>query len=331
MPDRLSPLDSSFLFMEEPTTAMHVGGLMIFEPEVPGEFDAEGFVRLIGERLAAVPRYRQKIREVPGRLGLPVWVDDTDFDLDYHVRRSALPAPGSDEQLRELVGRLQGRRLDRARPLWEIYLVEGLTGGRFAVITKTHHAMVDGLSSVDIGAVLLDITPEPRESPPDHWLPAPEPSSFGLITSAVGEQLRRPQSALDTIRRAATDARATVTHVVTTTGAVVDAARNVTKGAPPNPLNAAIGQQRRYATSAGSSTTTRRSASSTAAPSTTWCSPWSRAGCAAGSRPAASPFCPGPRCARWSRSASVPATPRGRWATRSRRTSWSCPSVSPTR
>lgn len=249
MPDRLSPMDSSFLFMEEPTAAMHVGGMMTFEP-TPG-FDPEAFATLIGQRLVAVPRYRQKIREVPGRLGLPVWVDDADFDLAYHVRRSALPSPGSDTQLRELVGRLQGRHLDRARPLWEIYLVEGLSGGRFAVITKTHHAMVDGLSSIDIGAVLLDVTPTPRESPPDTWVPTPEPSAFELVTDAVTDQLRRPQAAVDTVRRAAADARTAVTSLVQTGGAMLVAARTATRTAPVNPLNAAIGQQRRYATSAG--------------------------------------------------------------------------------
>jgi WS/DGAT/MGAT family acyltransferase len=199
MVERLSPLDSSFLFMEGETTAMHVGGLMTFEPAPDADLDA--FVRLIGERLAAVPRYRQKIREVPVRLGLPVWVDDTAFDLGYHVRRSALPAPGTDAQLRELVGRLQGRPLDRSRPLWEIYLVEGLADGGFAIITKTHHAMVDGLSSIDIGAVLLDLTPAPRPSPPDTWDPAPEPSSLGLAVGAVVDQLKRPQHVVDTVRR----------------------------------------------------------------------------------------------------------------------------------
>jgi diacylglycerol O-acyltransferase / wax synthase len=252
MPERLSPLDSSFLFMEERTTAMHVGGLMTFEPPEGGVgFDVEAFIRLIGERLAAVPRYRQKVREVPGRLGLPVWVDDPGFDLQYHVRRSALPAPGSDAQLRDLVARLQARQLDRSRPLWEIYLVEGLADGRFAVITKTHHAMVDGLSSIDIGAVLLDLTPQPRESPPDTWDPAAEPSGLGLVASAVTDQLRRPQSVLDTVRRAATDARTAATSVVQTGGAMLVAARTATRGAPTNPLNAEIGEQRRYGTSAG--------------------------------------------------------------------------------
>jgi len=167
MADRLSPLDASFLFMEESTTGMHVGGLMTFE--ATPAFDADRFVALIGERLASVPRYRQKIRDVPGHLGLPVWVDDPAFELDYHVRRSALPAPGSDAQLRELVGRLVSRQLDRTRPLWEIYLIEGLEDDRLAIVTKIHHAMVDGLSSIDIGTVLLDLTPTPRETPPDEW------------------------------------------------------------------------------------------------------------------------------------------------------------------
>ena len=125
MTDRLSPLDVSFLYMETPTTAMHVGGVAVFQPPEDG-FDYERLVELISERIALLPRYRQKVKQVPGRLANPVWVDDEDFDVTYHVRRSALPRPGSDAQLRELVGRLQSRQLDRNRPLWEIYLVEGL-------------------------------------------------------------------------------------------------------------------------------------------------------------------------------------------------------------
>ncbi|MDT7573684.1 MAG: diacylglycerol O-acyltransferase / wax synthase [Pseudonocardiales bacterium] len=245
MTDRLSPLDASFLFMEEPTTAMHVGGLMTFDA-TPG-FDPDRFIALIGERLAAVPRYRQKIREVPARLGLPLWVDDPAFELDFHVRRSALPAPGSDEQLRELVGRLQSRQLDRSRPLWEIYLIEGLDRNRFAIVTKTHHAMVDGLSSIDIGAVLLDVTPTPRESPPDDWRPAPEPSDLVLAADAVREQLLKPGMALGNAQRAASDVRS----LMRTGGAMLAAARSASRPAPANPLNAPIGRQRRFGTSAG--------------------------------------------------------------------------------
>ena len=245
MADRLSPLDASFLFMEEPTTAMHVGGLMTFDA-TPG-FDPDRFIALIGERLAAVPRYRQKIREVPARLGLPLWVDDPAFELDFHVRRSALPAPGTDEQLRELVGRLQSRQLDRSRPLWEIYLIEGLDRNRFAIVTKTHHAMVDGLSSIDIGAMLLDLTPTPRESPPDDWEPAPEPSDLVLAADAVREQLLKPGMALGNAQRAATDVRT----LMRTGGAMLAAARSASRPAPANPLNAPIGRHRRFGTSAG--------------------------------------------------------------------------------
>ena len=245
MADRLSPLDASFLFVEESTTPMHVGGLMTFG-DTPG-FDADRFVAQIGERLAGVPRYRQKIREVPVHLGLPVWVDDPGFELDYHVRRSALPAPGTDAQLRELVGRLMSRQLDRARPLWEIYLVEGLSDDRFAIVTKIHHAMVDGLSSIDVGTVLLDVTPTPRESPPDDWHPAPEPSGLELAAGAVQEQLLRPQLMFGTAQRALLDVRS----VVRTGGAMLAAARSASRPAPANPLNAPIGKQRRFGTSAG--------------------------------------------------------------------------------
>ncbi len=245
MADRLSPLDASFLFMEESTTPMHVGGLMTFD-DTP-DFDPDRFVAQIGERLAGVPRYRQKIREVPVHLGLPVWVDDPGFELDYHVRRSALPAPGTDAQLRELVGRLMSRQLDRARPLWEIYLVEGLSDDRFAIVTKIHHAMVDGLSSIDVGTVLLDVTPTPRESPADDWRPAPEPSGLELAADAVQEQLLRPQLMFGTAQRALLDVRS----VVRTGGAMLAAAQSASRPAPANPLNAPIGKQRRYGTSAG--------------------------------------------------------------------------------
>ncbi|MDP9434105.1 MAG: wax ester/triacylglycerol synthase family O-acyltransferase, partial [Actinomycetota bacterium] len=196
MADRLSPLDVSFLYMETPTTAMHVGGVAVFAP--PGEgFDYDRLVELISQRIALVPRYRQKVRQVPGRLANPVWVDDEDFDVTYHVRRSALPRPGSAAQLRELVGRLMSRQLDRTRPLWEIYLVEGLEGGRVGVITKTHHAMVDGVAAVDIGTVLLDVTPEPREVPVEPWRPRREPGAVGLVAGAVGELVLRPTVAVD--------------------------------------------------------------------------------------------------------------------------------------
>ncbi len=166
MADRLTPLDVSFLYFEEPTTPMHVGAVTVFE-EPKGGFDHDRLVDLISARIAFVPRYRQRVRWVPGRLANPVWVDDEHFDVNYHVRRSALPRPGNDAQLAELVARVQSRPLDRSRPLWEMYLVEGLSDGRFAVITKSHHAMVDGIVAVDIGQVILDTRPDPGEPAAD--------------------------------------------------------------------------------------------------------------------------------------------------------------------
>ncbi|WP_369805123.1 wax ester/triacylglycerol synthase family O-acyltransferase [Pseudonocardia sp. MH-G8] len=244
--DRLSPLDASFLFAEHRTAAMHVGAVMTFAPPADGPFDPDAFTALIGHRLALVPRYRQKVREVPGGLGLPVWVDDPEFDLAFHVRRSALPAPGTEEVLLDLVGRLLARQLDRSRPLWEVYLIEGMTDGRFAVVTKSHHAMVDGLASMDIGAVLLDRTPQPRETPADEWQPAPEPSAVELAASAAAHALRRPRDVLDAAGRALSDVREAVSVVGRTVDGVLAAGRSAAATRPVQPLNAATGQQRRY-------------------------------------------------------------------------------------
>jgi diacylglycerol O-acyltransferase / wax synthase len=234
--DRLSPLDVSFLYMETPTTAMHVGGVAVLQPPDEG-FDYERLVELISSRIGLVPRYRQKVRAIPGRLANPVWVDDEDFDITYHVRRSALPRPGSEDQLRELVGRLQSRQLDRNRPLWETYLVEGLSGGRIAIVTKTHHAMVDGVSAVDIGTVMLDLTPEPREVPADDWRPHNEPGT---------DLVKRPTQAVDTARSAVVDVRATAGKVAGAAGGVLSSVATVVRPAPASPLNARIGEQRRF-------------------------------------------------------------------------------------
>ena len=246
MADRLNPLDVSFLYLEGRTTPMHVGGLAVFEPPSDG-FDYDRFVELIEHRISLVPRYRQKVKSVPGHLANPVWVDDTNFDLAYHVRRSALPRPGSDEQLRELVARVQSRALDRNRPLWEMYLVEGLTGGRFAVIQKTHHAMVDGISAVDIGQVILDVTPVPREIPEDLWMPRPEPGSASLVIDAVTDIVRRPTAVADTVRIGIADARHVASRVSAAVTGVLSAARIAARSAPDSPLNASIGAQRRFA------------------------------------------------------------------------------------
>ena len=167
----------------------------------PGRgFDYDQLVTLISRRIAFVPRYRQRVREVPGRLANPVWVDDEDFDVTYHVRRSALPRPGSDEQLEELVARILPRPLDRARPLWEVYLVEGLAEDRFALITKTHHALVDGVNAVDISHVILDGAAEVDEEAAQEWRPHREPSDLDLVLGAVADNLRTPSQVIDTVQ-----------------------------------------------------------------------------------------------------------------------------------
>jgi diacylglycerol O-acyltransferase len=246
--ERLNPLDVSFLYFEESTTAMHVGGVALFEAPEAG-FDYNQLVELINRRLGLVPRYRQRIRAVPGNLASPVWVDDERFDVTYHVRRSALPRPGTDQQLRDLVGRIMSRQLDRNRPLWEMYLVEGLEGGRFAVLTKTHHAMVDGVSAIDIGQVILDVTPEPRDNPTDSWQPAPEPSSVELLAGAVAALARRPSALVDVVRHSASDVRRTAGRLAGAAAGLAAVTRTVARPPQSSPLNANIGEQRRYAMS----------------------------------------------------------------------------------
>lgn len=247
MTDRLSALDVSFLYLETPTTPMHVGGVAIFDPPTTEPFDYDALCELVSRRIAAVPRYRQVVRWVPGHLANPVWADDEDFDITYHVRRSALPRPGSTDQLRELVGRVQSRQLDRNRSLWEIYLVEGLADGHFAIITKTHHAMVDGVSAIDVGALILDTTPTPRDDlPSETWMPDPAPSGLSLVAGAIVDNLRRPTQVVETLRSSVTDARATVERAVGTAAGVVATVRTSLRPAPSSPLNVPIGEQRRY-------------------------------------------------------------------------------------
>lgn len=246
MPERLSSLDVSFLYLEGRRTPMHVGGLAIFALPPEG-FDYDHLVALLEQRIGLVPRYRQKVRAVPGHLANPVWVDDPDFDLTYHVRRSALPKPGSDEQLREFCARIQSRPLDRSRPLWEMYLVEGLAGDRAAIITKTHHAVVDGISAIDIGQVILDATPEPREVAEQLWMPEPEPSSTALVVGALEDLVCRPGAVLDTVRMGVNDLRAGSGTVLATARGLAAAARMAVRPARPSPLNTVIGEQRRYA------------------------------------------------------------------------------------
>ncbi len=246
MADRLSSLDTSFLHLEDATTPMHVGSVMVFDaPE--GGFDYESLVRLISQRIAFVPRYRQKIKNVPGGLANPVWVDDRHFDMSYHVRRSALPRPGSDEQLEELVARIQPRPLDRSRPLWEVYLVEGLAEDRFAIITKSHHSLVDGITAVDIGNVLVDGNPTAGDGVSTTWRARPEPSSAELLVGALADAVRTPSQVVETVQTGVADVTKTLGKVASVAGDVVSTlARMSARPAPESPLNAPVGRARRY-------------------------------------------------------------------------------------
>lgn len=181
----MSPLDASFLHIEDAVTHMHIGSVGLFEGPPPG---ADEVKAAVAAHLPLVPRYRQKVRFVPLALGRPTWVDDPHFNLDYHVRRTALPAPGGHTELRNLVGRVMSQQLDRTKPLWELWVAEGLDNGGWALISKSHHCMVDGVSATDLMSIILDTDrggAGPREAVEDDWQPRPEPSSAELVAHAL--------------------------------------------------------------------------------------------------------------------------------------------------
>jgi WS/DGAT/MGAT family acyltransferase len=242
----MSALDASFLFMEDASTPMHAGGVAVFTPPAGG-FDHERLVRLIRQRIPFVPRYRQRVRDVPFGLARPVWVDDERFDVTYHVRRSALPKPGSRDQLNELVARLMSRPLDRSRPLWEMYLVEGLADGNFAIISKSHQSLVDGLSAVDIAQVMLDPTEETASVAGDSWRPRPEPTDVELLSQAFTELTTRPAAAIEAVRDTVSDVSKTAARIGERAGGLLSAALAVARPPVPSPLNVPIGEQRRFA------------------------------------------------------------------------------------
>ena len=188
MTERLRARDLAFLTAETPASPRHNATVEVFDPSESG-LDFDRLMQLIADRISFVPRYRQRVVAVPGHLAPPVWVDDEHFDLGYHVRRSALPRPGSDDQLRELVARIVSRPLDRTRPLWECYLVEGLEGDRMALLTKSHQALVDGVHTVDLGQLLLDTGPATKHLEPDDWRPRRTPSTAALLSAGVRDVL----------------------------------------------------------------------------------------------------------------------------------------------
>lgn len=236
VPDRLSALDASFLFAEDgATSSMHVGALAIFtEPD--GGIDFDELERYVGSRLVEVPRFRQCVRSVPGGLARPVWVDDEDFDLGHHVRRSVLPRPGSEAQLDDFVARVMGRPLDRDRPLWELYVVEGLRGGRFAMVTKTHHALVDGVAAVDVLQVLLGPDPHFEVVETERWIPQPAPTDAELVAHAISDMLRAPSQLVDAVARTAGD----VGGVLRSTVGVVSGLVSTMRAVAPSPGTSAL-------------------------------------------------------------------------------------------
>jgi WS/DGAT/MGAT family acyltransferase len=187
--ERMSTLDAGFFFVEDENTPMHVGSVAVFDGPPPSYGDV---VRLLAARLSDVPRYRQRVRTVPLHLGRPVWTDDPHFEILYHIRHSAVPGPGGAEQLRNLAGRVFAQRLDMTKPLWEMYLVEGLRESRWALISKVHHCMIDGVAGADLTATLLQASPDERIPAPLPWTPALEPSTTDLLVDGVRDVVRTP-------------------------------------------------------------------------------------------------------------------------------------------
>jgi diacylglycerol O-acyltransferase len=242
--DRLSAIDASFLAQERANSHMHVGAVLIFEGPAPAYDD---FLTQIRSRLHLVPRYRHKLAFPPIETGRPVWIDDPSFNLAYHVRHTALPQPGSEEQLRALAARIHSQRLDRAKPLWESWLVQGLDGNRFALISKTHHALVDGIAGVDLMTVLFDTTPIPQELPHEGepWEPAPEPSALQLAARGVRGLARLPLELAGRAATAAVHPEASLEQLREAVEGVGEVAWAALNPAPTTPLNVPIGPHRR--------------------------------------------------------------------------------------
>jgi WS/DGAT/MGAT family acyltransferase len=243
--DRLKPLDALFVEAEDedPHTSMAIASIAVFEGPPPSQ---EEFLAFLAGRLPLVPLYRRKLRVVPFRLGWPVWVDDPDFDLRYHVRRTALPAPGGDRQLADLMARVMSQRLDRDHPLWEYWVVEGLAGKRWGLISKVHHSMVDGVSGTDLYRAVFDTSPEPAPPAADDWTAAPEPSAARLVSGAAADAATLPVRQALALSRATADPRRALTQATDLTRAVMRLVPSA-RPAARSSLSGQIGGQRRYA------------------------------------------------------------------------------------
>ncbi len=243
--ERLSALDASFLYLDEPCTPMHISSLAIYEGPAPA---AGELTRHLEGRLPLVPRFRQRLEHVPLGGHRPVWVSDPEFDLATHVHHAALPAPGSDAELRAMAGSILSQPLCRTRPLWEMWLIEGLSHGRFAILSKTHHSLWDGVSGVDLHSVLLDVGPDPDPLPDVDPLPVdPPPTRAQLLTKALRDHVSDGFGLARSILRAARDPRGTLRSASELAAGSASLAASLLRPAPPSSLNAPLGSGRRYA------------------------------------------------------------------------------------
>src|SRR5580698_1071535 len=240
--DRLSPLDASFLHIEDDVSHMHIASVAIFEgPQPP----FEDIVSMVDCKLGLVPRYRQIVKFVPFDLGRPVWVDDPHFNIEYHLRHTALPAPGGESELRKLVGRVMSQQLDRSKSLWEIWVVGGLEDGRWAMLSKTHHAMVDGVAGTDLLAVIMDLSPEVTRPDVAPWHPRPSPSGAKLAGDALTNMVRSPYEQLRAARASTRVLRQSASYAKDVASGVV-AMAGLVRATPVSSLNGPIGPHRRY-------------------------------------------------------------------------------------
>ena len=241
--DRLSAVDAAFLHQEGEATHMHIGAIARFAAPAPPYDEVLEHIR---GRLHLVPRYRQKLAVPPGGLGRQRWIDDPRFNLEYHVRHTALPTPGDDERLLRLTGRIFSQRLDRTKPLWELWMVQGLNDGRWALISKTHHALVDGVSGVDLTTMLFDLEPEGRRAEAaDVWVPHPEPSDAELAAASLTSAARRTLGLPLRAAQLATQPSTALASARDTLGGLAEVARASLSSAPDTPLNVSISPHRR--------------------------------------------------------------------------------------
>lgn len=242
--DRLTAIDASFLTNESSSSHMHIGAILIFEGPPPKYVDLVEHVR---GRLNRVPRFRQRLVTPPLETGRPLWADDVNFNLTYHIRHTALPAPGGEEQLKRLAGRIFSQQLDRSKPLWEMWLAQGLERDRFAILTKTHHAMVDGVSGVDIGTVLFDLEPRPEPAPAENgWTPQREPTTAELLARGVSDAVALPVKLAERALRAVREPEAAARKAVEALEGLGEVVGALADPAPDVPLNRPIGPHRRY-------------------------------------------------------------------------------------